>query len=125
MTLTNEEMIEARDKAYKKAGHNAYFSNGFYAGAKWAASKMEQADRFDPCCMKCGNPLLSEELVCKECCNPEEARQCKIIEEIDDTWADHAEVYYKCGNCMEYKREEDLHRIKFCSNCGYKFIKGE
>jgi flagellar biosynthesis/type III secretory pathway protein FliH len=33
--MTNR-IKEACDKAYKEAGHNAYFSNGFYAGYEQA-----------------------------------------------------------------------------------------
>lgn len=102
-TITEEEQVIAREF--------------FYRGALWAASKMEEADRFDPCCMKCGNPLLTDELVCKEC-KPEETRQCKIID--DGLMGFHD---YECGNCRASLSENKSE--KFCSYRGYKFIKGE
>jgi hypothetical protein len=34
--FTEKEIKDARDKAYKEAGHNAYFGNGFEAGIKFA-----------------------------------------------------------------------------------------
>lgn len=35
----DKEAEKAMNKAYKKAGHNAYFSNGFAAGIEYAESK--------------------------------------------------------------------------------------
>ena len=37
--MTEQEINEAMDKAYKKAGHNAYFNNGFLAGIQFATDK--------------------------------------------------------------------------------------
>ena len=35
----SQEYNDARDKAYKEAGHNAYFGNGFDAGFDFAMSQ--------------------------------------------------------------------------------------
>lgn len=41
MKISDEEMKKALDKAYKKAGDNAYFGNGFKAGVKFASGLSE------------------------------------------------------------------------------------
>lgn len=38
MKPTEQEITAAMDIAYKKAGHNAYYGNGFRDGAQWAIS---------------------------------------------------------------------------------------
>ena len=43
LEITEEQMNNAIDEAYKKAGHNAYFSNGFEAGVKFAQEKLKDA----------------------------------------------------------------------------------
>ena len=37
--LTNKEIKDGLDKAYAKAGANAYFGNGFKAGVKFATDQ--------------------------------------------------------------------------------------
>lgn len=39
MKLSEEERKEAENKAYRKAGHNAYFGNGFQAGIDFMLKK--------------------------------------------------------------------------------------
>ena len=39
MALTKEEINQACDEAYKKAGHNAYFANGFKMGVEFALNQ--------------------------------------------------------------------------------------
>ena len=39
MTLTEEEIGKAISEAYKKAGHNAYFANGFKMGVEFALNQ--------------------------------------------------------------------------------------
>lgn len=39
MKITNKEIKKALDKAYKKAGDNAYFGNGFKSGVEFAQDK--------------------------------------------------------------------------------------
>lgn len=38
---TQIELKSALNKAYKEAGHNAYFGNGFKAGAEWMEQQLE------------------------------------------------------------------------------------
>jgi len=39
--ITDEEIRQAMDEAFIKAGHNAYFGNGFYSGAQWMRDQLE------------------------------------------------------------------------------------
>lgn len=48
--FTKEEIKEGLDKAYKEAGHNAYFSNGFNAGIRFAESKLYTLQDLIDCC---------------------------------------------------------------------------
>jgi len=41
MEFTKEQMSKALDEAYKKAGHNAYFANGFEAGVVFAQEQFK------------------------------------------------------------------------------------
>ena len=41
MELTKEQIKQGLDKAYKEAGHNAYFGNGFEAGVKYAQEQFK------------------------------------------------------------------------------------
>jgi len=41
-----KDKSEALDEAYKKAGHNTYFNNGFYAGVKYAQAYIDISDEF-------------------------------------------------------------------------------
>lgn len=41
LQITDEQMQEAINKAYKEAGHNAYFANGFEAGVKFAQNLLK------------------------------------------------------------------------------------
>lgn len=41
MEFTKEQMSKALDEAYKKAGHNAYFANGFEAGVVFAEQQFK------------------------------------------------------------------------------------
>ena len=40
--LTESEIADGMNAAYLKAGHNAYFGNGFTAGIEFALSLMEE-----------------------------------------------------------------------------------
>ncbi len=40
--LTEEQIIDGQNKAYLKAGHNAYFGNGFQAGVKFALKQVNK-----------------------------------------------------------------------------------
>ncbi|MHA2366834.1 MAG: hypothetical protein ACXAC7_22980, partial [Candidatus Hodarchaeales archaeon] len=59
------------DKAYKEAGHNAYFGNGFEAGVKYAQEQFKILNI--PCVM----PSAFEKLTDKEL---EEAEHSKLSE---------------------------------------------
>lgn len=41
MELTREQIKQGLDEAYKEAGHNAYFGNGFEAGVKYAQEQLK------------------------------------------------------------------------------------
>jgi hypothetical protein len=41
MELTKEQIKQGLHKAYKEAGHNAYFGNGFEAGLKYAQEQFK------------------------------------------------------------------------------------
>jgi len=43
MELTREQIKQGLDKAYKEAGSNAYFGNGFEAGVKFAQDIMNSS----------------------------------------------------------------------------------
>lgn len=49
MSIDKIEQRSAMDKAFKKAGHNAYFANGFNAGVDFALS--QQRKYIIPNCM--------------------------------------------------------------------------
>jgi hypothetical protein len=40
INFTEEQMIDAENTAYLKAGHNAYFGNGFKAGVEFALEQI-------------------------------------------------------------------------------------
>ena len=42
MELTEQQIEEARGKAYKNAGHNAYFGEGFNAGVEFVLYQLKQ-----------------------------------------------------------------------------------
>ncbi len=44
MKITNEQIKAGLNEAYKKAGHNAYFGNGFHAGVEFALNKVSNTD---------------------------------------------------------------------------------
>lgn len=55
MKLTEEDINKGMDDAFKRAGHNAYFGNGFRAGVKFASdrfintiiSELEEFEKLD------------------------------------------------------------------------------
>ena len=47
MKFTKEEMSNALDEAYKKAGDNAYFANGFAFGVEFALQQVKSVDLAD------------------------------------------------------------------------------
>ena len=47
MKFTKEEMSNALDEAYKKAGDNAYFANGFALGVEFAQQQVKKCDLAD------------------------------------------------------------------------------
>lgn len=40
---TEEQIKEGMNKAYKEAGHNAYFGNGFYAGIEFIIKQINDS----------------------------------------------------------------------------------
>lgn len=44
MEISKEQISKALDEAYKKAGHNAYFANGFEAGVIFAQKQFKILD---------------------------------------------------------------------------------
>jgi hypothetical protein len=40
--LTEEQIIDGQNEAYLKAGHNAYFGNGFNAGVEFALKQINK-----------------------------------------------------------------------------------
>lgn len=40
--LTEEQIIDGQNEAYLKAGHNAYFGNGFNAGVEFALKQVNK-----------------------------------------------------------------------------------
>lgn len=62
--IQEKEIKEALDKAYKEAGPNAYFGEGFIAGVAFAVSR--QADR--PCVHKWARPRIDiDNYMCIKC----------------------------------------------------------
>ncbi len=57
--ITDEQIKQGLDKAYKAAGHNAYFGNGFQAGVNFAIEQLKN----------CSIPDVGSSLpkVCKGC----------------------------------------------------------
>lgn len=45
--ITSGEIADACSKAYVKAGHNAYFANGFEAGVEFAIEKLRHTSHPD------------------------------------------------------------------------------
>ncbi len=45
--MTEEELKRGLDDAYKKAGHNAFFSNGFMAGVEFMKSHLDKVKKKD------------------------------------------------------------------------------
>ncbi len=43
--MTEEELKRGLDDAYKKAGHNAFFSNGFMAGVEFMKGHLDKAEK--------------------------------------------------------------------------------
>ena len=41
--ITEEEVQQGLNKAYKELGHNAYFGNGFKAGVRFAEQKLKNS----------------------------------------------------------------------------------
>ena len=56
--ITDEQIADGCNKAYLKAGHNAYFGNGFEAGVKFA---MEQVKKLS------SNTVLADSTPSQEC----------------------------------------------------------
>ena len=42
MKITDKQIEIALDEAYKKAGHNAYFGNGFRAGVEFGVNEFKE-----------------------------------------------------------------------------------
>ena len=62
--LTEEEITDGLNEAFLKAGHNAYFGNGFNAGVEFALEKVKKLNIHDVI-------MQSEQLGC-ECKNQKE-----------------------------------------------------
>ena len=72
-------MSNALDEAYKKAGDNAYFANGFALGVEFAQQQVKKCDLTDVVepkgKLKCGNcgsiklrkSLRNQKVYCLEC----------------------------------------------------------
>lgn len=45
--ITEEQIKQGIDQAYKEAGHNAYFADGFRAGVKFALNQI-QSENTEP-----------------------------------------------------------------------------
>jgi hypothetical protein len=58
--VSAEELEIACDVAYKKAGHNAYFSNGFSAGFEYASLKLQSLTT------EIDEALKANDLLCKK-----------------------------------------------------------
>lgn len=43
--LTREEIDKGLDEAYKNAGHNAYYGNGFHAGIEFALNNLKETKK--------------------------------------------------------------------------------
>jgi hypothetical protein len=61
--ITDEQIKQGLDKAYKQAGHNAYFGNGFEAGVKFALEQVKNI-AYEPLlgtglCENCGVPKMT------------------------------------------------------------------
>lgn len=113
MTFTSEEMIADANKRVDNMGgigliEAGYYVQGFLDGAMKATEKCEEDYRFDPFCIKCGDQLITEELICEDC--REDTKQCE---------KDYYRNGRKCGNCGHIVGTF----YKYCDDCGYKFIK--
>jgi len=80
MEFTKEQMSKALDEAYKKAGHNAYFANGFEAGVKYAQEQFKilnipvvvgRSEQLKTFCEDCLQDVKDSEqvILCKSCWN--------------------------------------------------------
>ena len=73
--IEEKEIVKGIDEAYKKAGSNAYFGNGFKAGVDFALERVKnltipvvvgQSEQL--VCPDCKQPFTKEELQLKEHC---------------------------------------------------------
>lgn len=69
--ITEKQIKEGLEKAYKKAGHNAYFANGFEAGVKFVQDLVEKltipVDSVCPDCKIDLDKMDSGQLFCPQC----------------------------------------------------------
>jgi hypothetical protein len=97
MKLNKEQIKQGLDKAYKEAGHNAYFGNGFEAGVKYAQEQFKILNI--PCVM----PIAFEKLTDKEL---EEAEHSKLSEiaELHKQWKAilNEQFYRKHPECKQH-----------------------
>ncbi len=61
-TLTEEQIQKGLDEAYKEAGHNAYFGNGFKLGVAFALKNLngETVKREKACGTFFSDPFINE-----------------------------------------------------------------
>jgi myo-inositol-hexaphosphate 3-phosphohydrolase len=68
MKFTKEEMSNALDEAYKKAGDNAYFANGFALGVEFALQQVKSVDLADVVnCSSCKYQMYGTTEPCRSC----------------------------------------------------------
>jgi hypothetical protein len=74
LLILEEQMIDAENTAYLKAGHNAYFGNGFKAGVEFALEQINKnvAKSNVKLCSLCGAIFKPHEqnpndAICKDC----------------------------------------------------------
>jgi len=65
MEFTKEQMSKALDNAYKKAGDNAYFANGFALGVEYALQQVNSVDLADVVCQS--EQLADKGEYCNKC----------------------------------------------------------
>jgi hypothetical protein len=70
--ITDEQIADGCNKAYLKAGHNAYFGNGFEAGVKFA---LEQVKNLSSKPMLADSKTILHRCSCEEG-NPVEVKIC-------------------------------------------------
>jgi len=104
MEISEEETKKALDKAYKNAGHNAYFGNGFHAGVQFVLDKVEEQKKdIDK---RLENICSNRKIDTNECLNTNEfsgVLKCDICGGI--FLEDCGNNEYACGTCGRFPIE--------------------